>query len=182
MLSPARMLLVSFLCSGRLRQPVIRVFFRKRPGRGGAGGYTSGHLPSAGCASFSRSLAPQFGLCAPSARRERTSTPMPMAREWQWVRRADLSACVWVCYLASASCDHVYISRQASAAHRTHNNKNTTKHRSFQTATICSSWTCSSKTQIQLHARALARTHGAEQRLRASRALALKSRARATLL
>ena len=50
---------------------------------------------------------------------------------------ADLSACEWVC---SASCDHVYISRQASAAHRTHNNKNTTKHRSFQTATICSSW------------------------------------------
>ena len=40
---------------------------------------------------------------------------------------ADLSACEWVC---SASCDHVYISRQASAAHRTHNNKNTTKHRS----------------------------------------------------
>ena len=116
------------------------------------------------------------GLCAPCARRERTST--------QWhenvgATRRPLAACEWVC---SASCDHVYISRQASAAHRTHNNKNTTKHRSFQTATICSSWTCSSKTQTQLHARALARTHGAEQRLRASRALALKSRARATLL
>ena len=94
MLSPARMLLVSFLCSGRLRQPVFRVFFRKGPGRGGAGGGIGYVWPSAGCGlALARSLAPQFGLCAPSARRERTSTPMPMAREWRCDAPTSRRAC-----------------------------------------------------------------------------------------
>jgi len=158
-------------CTPRTTYGVPLLYVKPYPGRGrGRGVYV---WQSAGCRSRLWSVA--------SARPARAESGPARngTRMWVCATRRPLAACEWVC---SASCDHVYISRQASAAHRTHNNKNTTKHRSFQTATICSSWTCSSKTQTQLHARALARTHGAEQRLRASRALALKSRARATLL